>query len=224
MRLRVLPLAMFMAFTLVVVKVSDIVIGTINGESLFLKMQALAQEEGGSEDEGTVKDEEAKLELGGFAEDAEWSPGEHKGPKKVKPSEVSEMERNILENLAKRREELEKWSASISMKENILNATEKKINRKMDELKSLQQEVATLLAEYNGKESQKVKRLVRIYENMKAKDAARIFEEMDLAILLEVVGNMKEAKAAPILAKMEPLKAKEITIRLAKQRRLSVTN
>lgn len=213
MRLGVLPIAMLVVFLSVLVKLSDVVIeGSLNS-SFISQLQAFAQEEEAPED---------SLELGGFDENAEWSPGERKGPKRVQPSEVSEMEKSILENLAKRREQLEKWQSSISMKENILNATEKKINRKMDELKELQKKVVALLDEYKGKEIRKVRRLVKIYENMKPKDAARIFEEMELSILLEVVDNMKEAKAAPILAKMNSLKAKEITTRLAKQRRLSV--
>jgi flagellar motility protein MotE (MotC chaperone) len=130
---------------------------------------------------------------------------------------MSEMEKNLLENLAKRRKELEDWSASIAMKENILNATEKKINGKMEDLKKLQDQVSALLLEYNTKEDAKVARLVKIYESMKPQDAANIFEKMDIETLLPVVNKMKEDKAGKILAKMNPASAKEITVRLSKQ-------
>ena len=52
-------------------------------------------------------------------------------------------------------------------------------------------------------------------------DAARIFDEVEMPILLLVIDKMSEKKAAPILAEMDPKKAKQITVQLAEQRRVS---
>ncbi len=215
MRIRILPIVIVVAFTLVVVKFFDIVVEKkIYKDALVTSsVKAAAQE---SEEEGGEEDDEE----GRYDEEAYASPGAT-GPKELEVSNISDMERNLLENLSKRRKELEDWAASISMKENILNATEKKINRKMDELKTLQEEVVHLLEEYKQKENKKTQRLVKIYENMKPGSAARIFDRMGMDLLIEVVGKMKEAKSAKILAKIDPEKAKEITLRLAQQRRLS---
>ena len=84
----------------------------------------------------------------------------------------------------------------------------------------MQKQLDKVLALYNQQEDAKIRSLVKIYENMKPADAARIFDELDLPIMLEVVDKMSERKAAPILANMNPLKAKELTVELADQRKL----
>ncbi|MDB2414746.1 hypothetical protein N9W34_03145 [Rickettsiales bacterium] len=225
MKIRILPLIIVVSLFYVGIKFASLFIISSSDQNqvgVFNIDQAVAQEEAAepAEEEGEAEEDDGPS-LGGNDENAQWSPGVRKGPKSIDSSGLGEMQQNIIENLSKRRQELQDWSDSISMKENILNATEKKVNRKLSELKKLQKEVGELLSEYESNENKKVKRLVKIYENMKAKDAARIFSEMEMSILLEVVGNMKEVKAAGILAKMDPRRAKEITSRLAQQRRLS---
>ena len=221
MRLRILPLILFFAFTSIVVKVFDAIVEKANAPSdkLVSQFEALAQEgeleiEEGEEGlpDGDSTEEEAVLSTG-------YSGA---GPKELEVTNMTEMERNLLENLANRRKELEDWSKSIAMKENILNATEKKINHKMDELKELKQEISRLLEEYNEKENKKIIRLVKIYENMKPQNAAQVFESMDIQILVEIAGKMKEANLAKIMDKMNVEKAKVITEKLAMQRKLSV--
>jgi len=209
MRIRILPLVIIASFTLVVVKASDFF---INKEDNILK--AFAQE----------KDANApgNLPIPEGEEPARLSPNySGGGPQELDISNLSDTQKNLLESLAKRREELEKWSQSIAMKENILNATEKKINNKMDELAKLKAEVKELLEEYTEKESKKIQRLVKIYENMKAQDAAEIFAKMEQGVVLEVIGKMKESKAAKVLGLMPPSMADSITVELAKQRRLT---
>lgn len=134
--------------------------------------------------------------------------------------EFTPIELDLLQTLSKRREELDKWSNDIALKENILKATGEKVNAQIQELSALKIEVNKLLDEYNKKDDLKIASLVKIYENMKPKDAAAIFGELDMPVLLEVVDKMKEAKVAPILAQMDPARAKELTIELAHQKRL----
>lgn len=132
----------------------------------------------------------------------------------------SQIELDILQNLKTRREELEKQAGELDMKEKLLEATELRVNDKLNEMKGLQGQVEKLLQEYNTQEDNKLQGLVKIYENMKAKDAAQIFNELDMPILLEVVDRMSERKVAPILAGMDPMKAKELTVELAEFRKL----
>ncbi|AIL64685.1 hypothetical protein NOVO_01440 [Rickettsiales bacterium Ac37b] len=127
----------------------------------------------------------------------------------------------LLQNLGKRRKQLEEWSQSMSTKEAVLTAAELKVNNKIEELKKLKSEIEQLLALYNKKEDTKISSLVKIYENMKPKDAAKILEDLEMPILLEVIDRMKEAKAAPILAQMTPEKATVLTEEYAKQKKIS---
>lgn len=138
--------------------------------------------------------------------------------------DYSTIELDLLQNLSKRREELEQWSKELEVKENLLSATEKRIDQKLDKLQTMKKQLDGLLVTYNEKEESKIKSLVKIYENMKPKDAARIFEQLDMTVLLEVVDKMGERKVAPVLAAMDPKKAMQVTTELAEQRRLNTAN
>ncbi len=139
---------------------------------------------------------------------------------KPKRPEFSDTEIDILQSLVKRREELEQRDKDISLKEASLTVIEKNIELKIDELKNLQNELKGIMAEYQSKEEEKVKSLVKIYESMKPQDAAKIFEQLQMSILVEVADQMKEAKLALVLAKMDTYKAKELTVELANRRRV----
>lgn len=144
---------------------------------------------------------------------------EKKDEKPAKP-EFSDIEIDILQSLAQRRGELEQRDKDISLKEASLTVIEKNIDMKIEELKSLQNELKGIMAEYQAKEEEKLKSLVKIYESMKPQDAAKIFEQLQMSILVEVAQQMKEAKLAQILAKMDAYKAKELTVELANRRRV----
>ena len=133
------------------------------------------------------------------------------------PNNISIGEFKLLKNLSERKKSLYKIEREISLKENVLKAAEAKIDQRIQELKTLQNNVQTLLKEQKQGESAKIKSLVKIYENMKPRDAARIFDELEMSVFMEVIGNMKETKVAPILANMDPNKARELSVKFAKQ-------
>lgn len=134
--------------------------------------------------------------------------------------EFSQVEIDILQSLAKRRQELDDWAKQVQLKENMLIAIEGRIDEKTSNLEKMKKEVEDLLAKYNEQEDTKIRSLVKIYESMKPKDSARIFEELDMPVLLTVVDRMSERKVGAILAYMSPTKAKDVTIQLAEQRKL----
>jgi flagellar motility protein MotE (MotC chaperone) len=141
-------------------------------------------------------------------------------PNLLDQPQFSESQIDILNNLAKRRDDLDAYQARLDDKNKVLQATESKIDQKLEELKNLQAQVELVLEEYKKKEDANIKSIVKIYESMKPKDAAKIFEELDMVILLQVVENMKESKVATILALMSPQKAKEVTVRFADYKKL----
>lgn len=131
---------------------------------------------------------------------------------------LTKSEVDLLKELAKRRDKIEHDKKSITVREQVLKATESKIDKKMADMKSLQLNIEKLMKEYDIKEQGKISSLVKIYETMKPKDAAKIFNELEMPILLKVVSNMKEVKVAPIIAAMTPTKARDISVELAKQK------
>jgi flagellar motility protein MotE (MotC chaperone) len=134
---------------------------------------------------------------------------------------LSSSELKLLKELSKRRQELEKNQDDIEVKQQVLKATENKIDQKMVELKALQTQLEEVMKQYDQKEQGKILSLVKIYENMRPKDAAKIFDELEMPVLLQVVSNMKEIKVAPIIASMHPLKARDLSIELAKQKSIN---
>jgi flagellar motility protein MotE (MotC chaperone) len=136
------------------------------------------------------------------------------------PTLYSPADVRVLQKLAERRAELEKWASDLAMREQLLKATESRLDSRLAELKGIQTSLKSLLHQYNADQEKKLASLVKIYQDMKPKDAARIFEELDLDILLDVVERMKERNVAPILAAMNPDKAKTITAELAQRRKI----
>jgi flagellar motility protein MotE (MotC chaperone) len=132
-------------------------------------------------------------------------------------NQFTKSEVELLKELSKRREKLEVDKKDMDIREQVLKATEGKIDQKVSELKGLQSQLEELMKQYDQKENSKILSLVKIYETMKPKDAAKIFNELEMPVLIKVVSNMKEVKVAPIIAGMEPTKARDLSIELARQ-------
>jgi flagellar motility protein MotE (MotC chaperone) len=249
-RFRLIPTTIAAAMFFMVVKVVDVVRGTeaISQRLLISSVQAgpttpppkeipkpaaqdASKETKKEEAKDAAKDgKDAKAET--KAEEPKQAAEPEPSPpnKDVKISETppetvddtfSEVQLELLQRLSERRQELERWEANIEIKENTLDATEKRINNKIAQIEAMKSEVAELLKQYNEKEDAKIKSLVKIYENMKPEDAARIFDEVEMPILLLVIDKMSEKKVAPILAGMDSQKAKALTVQLAEQRRVN---
>jgi flagellar motility protein MotE (MotC chaperone) len=131
---------------------------------------------------------------------------------------ASEVE--ILQSLAKRRDELDKREQQIGQREALLKAAGGEVDRKIAELNKIRSELEDLLNKQKTAEDERINSLVKIYQNMKPKDAARIFDTLDMDVLLPVIGKMSDRAASPVLAAMDPDKAREVTIKLAEQRKL----
>jgi len=136
------------------------------------------------------------------------------------PFDYTDEEVDVLQQLAKRREELDLRARQLDEREALIQAAEQRMEQKMAELKALQATVEDLLKARSEQEEAELKSLVKMYENMKPKAAAKVFEEMDMDVLLDVVDRMNERKVAPILALVTPTRAKEITFELAQRRQL----
>ncbi len=207
--IRFLPLVAFIAAVSLGVKLTN--------QNFALKpiSIAIAQDDNKSAEDSDAKEDdlgEATLQEA-LDEDSESLDG----PKKPI---FTAAELDILENLSERRKSLEARSNELDIRENLLVATQKSVQEKIDELKKIEGSIRNLLGQHDKQEKKKLLSLVRVYESMKPKDAARIFEELDLNVVVDVAELMEERRLAPVLASMDPVKAKTITIEIRTRRKL----
>lgn len=109
---------------------------------------------------------------------------ENEPPAREKSFSQSELE--ILQKLAKRREELDIRERTLEQKVGVLKAAEAQIDAKITKLKELERTISDLVGVYNEQERDRLNNLVKIYSTMKPKEAARLFNEMDMSLLVRV--------------------------------------
>lgn len=134
--------------------------------------------------------------------------------------QFSKSEIEVLERLVERRAELDRRGEELDMRDNLLKATETRIDEKINKLKEMETTLNALLKLHDDQEKAQMESLVKIYEKMKPKDAARIFNDLDMDILIDVASAIKEAKMASILAAMNSSRANKLTVELATRRQL----
>ena len=150
----------------------------------------------------------------------EQAASDEEETKTVSVTDLSDSEIEVLQRLVERRDALDKRDKELDLRDNLLRATESRIDEKISKLKEIEATIQDLLKAYDEQELKKLKSLVAIYEKMKPKDAARIFNSLDMDVLLDVTGLMKESKLAAILGKMEGERAKKLTVELATRKQL----
>lgn len=127
---------------------------------------------------------------------------------------ASAAEKELLERLAKRRQELEQREQDLQTRENLLKAADKKLETRIQELKNLEGNAPK--PEQTPEQTQAgLKNLVIMYEAMKPKDAARVFDKLSMQVLIPVVQAMNPRKMSEVLAAMSPDVAGRLTVELA---------
>jgi len=128
---------------------------------------------------------------------------------------TSPAERAILERLGERRQELDARARELEIRENLLKSAEKRLDGRVNELKTLEQQNGGSAAKREAEDAAKLKALVTMYENMKAKDAAKIFDRLEMPVLIAVVSQIKPRVMGDIMAQMQPEAAERLTTELA---------
>lgn len=132
-------------------------------------------------------------------------------------------EQQILQRLAARRAELEKYEQDLTLRSSLVDAAEKRIQDRATTLEALEAQIASLVDQREQMETGQFAAIVAMYEVMKPKDAAKIFNNLDMEVLVRVSKAMQPRKMAPILAEMDPARAQELTVRMAALADLPVT-
>jgi flagellar motility protein MotE (MotC chaperone) len=131
------------------------------------------------------------------------------------PQPASTSERALLERLGERRDELQQRAREVDMRERLLQDAERKLEGRINELKSLEEKAEAAATKRGDTEAGALRNLVTMYEAMKPKDAAKIFDRLSHDVLVPVVLQMKPAKMAEVLAVMTPETAEKLTVALA---------
>lgn len=130
-------------------------------------------------------------------------------------SGISSAEMDVLTSLADRRDALEQRQRDLDLRANIIQATEKRVDGKIAELKALQAKIEALLGQRDAKELEQLDSLVKVYTAMKPKDAARIFTSLDGNVRLGVAARMKPDVVAGIMAALPAEVAQKLSLELA---------
>ena len=242
LRLRIMPVAIFVAVLIVSVKIGDIA-DLLTGKSALevskvqaqqppapKSVQAQAQNQGtggptplqppaaqAQGQDAPAPNPTAPQRTAGDVVPA--APPDSSDPAND-PTLFTQNEIDLLQSLAERREAIEKQTQEMTVRQGLLQAAEQRIDKKIAELKTLQTAIDALLTKHDEQEEARVQSLVKIYEGMKPKEAGRIFETLDIDTLLMVAERMKERKLAPIMAAIDPEKAKELTVKISTARKL----
>ncbi len=124
-------------------------------------------------------------------------------------------ERAILERLQERRQELDKRSRELDIREGLLGEAEKRIEARLAEIKQDQAQLVVAAEKKDEAGAARLKGLVTMYENMKARDAAKIFDRLEMGVLMEVATQINPRRMGDILAQMSPETAERLTVELA---------
>ena len=125
----------------------------------------------------------------------------------------SPAERDILEKLKGRREQIEARDREIEVRDQLLRQTERKLDERIGQLRSLEAQRDGAAAKNDPKS--RYRPLVIMYENMKPKEAARVFDKLDIKVLIDLVGHMNPRKVSEIVAAMDPVAAGKLTVAMA---------
>jgi flagellar motility protein MotE (MotC chaperone) len=128
---------------------------------------------------------------------------------------ISPSERAILERLQSRRQELEARAREIDIRESLLKAAEKRIESRVDEMKSIEAKTSSASEQKNEADNARFKSIVTMYEGMKPKDAARVFDRLEMPVLIEIASQIAPRKMSDIMGLMAPEAAERLTVELA---------
>ena len=224
MRMRLLPATVAIGGLLLVSKTIDLGLSLVPGAVVASAIAAPTIETAhGAKPaaHGEAAAAPAKAEAASAPKPA--APQPPREPSAPPPPVVSDAERQLLQDLRGRRQELEAREQTLSQREGVLNAAERRLSDRVGQLTALQARLESLEKDRQDHDDANWAGLVKVYETMKPREAASIFNEMDMPVLLHVLDRMKEAKAALVLGAMLPERARLATTQLATQRTRAIT-
>jgi flagellar motility protein MotE (MotC chaperone) len=155
-------------------------------------------------------------------------------PKEIKPAQNTneqpperpfeydvQTQKKIQQDIAKefdqKQSDLQRWEERLKTRESQLKIMEGDIEKKIGELKRVQQKLDELLKVRDDLEAKNLENLTEAYSKMAPADAAPRLKAMDRPIALKILMGMKVKVASKILSNLDPATAAQITEQLAKR-------
>ncbi|QLA17939.1 MotE family protein [Desulfolutivibrio sulfoxidireducens] len=113
------------------------------------------------------------------------------------------------QELAKRKEELDR-------RERAISDLESKLDQRVKELAALEATLKTMLDQAQQTKDEKLRHLIDVYTNMKPKQAAAVLETLDERIAVKILAGMKGRQAGEILTGVSAKKAATLSEQLTK--------
>lgn len=122
----------------------------------------------------------------------------------------------LVERLGERREQLDLQAKELEERSALIDAAEKRLNERVEELSRIESNIADMVTQQDEEDERQIAELADLYATMKPREAAEILNGLSDAILLKIASAMPPRRLAPILAQMEPMKARALTVLLAR--------
>ena len=159
------------------------------------------------------KDEADKKDAKGKKDEAGKGGKDGKAEAPVQPlppAQPSVSERQLLENLSSRRQQLDERTKELELREQMLKSAEKMLQDKIGDLKASETKIDSVQPKDNSEQAL-MRPVVVMYEAMKPRDAARVFEKMAPAQLAPLARQMNPRKLSEVISQMSPESAEKLT-------------
>ncbi|MDR3374554.1 MAG: hypothetical protein P4L98_12575 [Ancalomicrobiaceae bacterium] len=143
-----------------------------------------------------------------------------KRPEEAKPVDDGQTatQARLLQLLGDRRKQVEDREKQMDVREGLLKATEMKIEKRIDDLKTIEDKISTGAQTQEAEKGKELQDIVKMYESMKAKDAARVFDRLEPTLLVDIARQMNPKRLGDVVAKMQPDTAEKLTVGLANRK------
>jgi flagellar motility protein MotE (MotC chaperone) len=121
----------------------------------------------------------------------------------------------LAEAMSLREQKLKTQEAAMAQRMAALSLADQAITKRLDELKSAEDEMKKTLTLADGAAENDLAKLTAVYEAMKPVDAAALFNKMDPTFASGFLGRMRPESAAAVLSGMDPDAAYTISVLIA---------
>ena len=143
---------------------------------------------------------------GGHAE-----AGAAQGPAARTESSACLVDASNVEDLKKRREELEQRQKALVAREAEFAAKERALKEELKRLENVRDEIAKGGASRKKEAEEKIAKLVETLENMSPKSGAQLLAGIDETLAVSAMSRLSTLKLAKVLSSMEPVRSARLT-------------
>ena len=120
-----------------------------------------------------------------------------------------------VEDIKKRREELDARQKDIASRDTELKAREKAVDDELKKMENIRDEIVKIDEARKKENDEKVAKLVETFETMSSKAAARVLSELDETLAVASMARMDTQRLAKVMNVMDPAKSSRLTEILA---------